>query len=209
MLLLVLLTGQLKPARTVLTYLHRTVPPSMGLSVWCGLVCTGLEWARSLAQTSARIGRRLFLHLWLSSHAPAYNEFSECVLMAPQLRDGRVWWNIYLVYPYLVQRLKTALIKGGPRGFGIFGVQKREQSFCIKVCSSIESIFIFYWNYEAKISLKSNMGSPRSCSLNGLKPPLHFLIFCTRRISLLYLLVCLFVWMKTFPRTIGEHPAGI
>ena len=56
--LVVLLTGQLKPARTVLTYLHRTVPPSMGLSIWCGLVCTGLEWARSLAQTSARIGRR-------------------------------------------------------------------------------------------------------------------------------------------------------
>ena len=93
--LVVLLTGQLKPARTVLTYLHRTVPPSMGLSVWCGLVCTGLEWARSLAQTSARIGRR-------PASPPVavfpctgiqWVQCAECVLMAPQLTDGRVWWK--------------------------------------------------------------------------------------------------------------------
>ena len=46
--LVVLLTGQLKPARAVLTYLHRTVPPSMGLSVWCGV-----HWLRVSALARA------------------------------------------------------------------------------------------------------------------------------------------------------------
>ena len=102
------------------------------------LACPGAR-ARAHWQTSARIVRLPFIHLWLCrlSHAPVYNELSVCGGSSSDNRYGRVWWKNDMITFLAAGPVQTAL--GIEIGHGPF-----TQIHC---CSWMFCIFLNVFEY--------------------------------------------------------------